>query len=72
MSEPKNFSVNKNKDLLIYTFSNSAYYSVKYIVDELPPELNPKLATTTLSLNLQVAKEIFGFEFKKSFFGHYK
>lgn len=72
MSEPENFKIDKAKGMLIYKFPDSAYYSVKYTTDELPPELTPKLAATTLTMNYEIAKEMFGFEFKKTFFGHYK
>lgn len=72
MSEPENFKIDKTKGILIYKFPDSAYYSVKYTADELPPELTPKLAATTLTMNLEAARDIFGFKFKKTLFGRHE
>ena len=68
-SEPDCFKVAKRKNKLIYSFSESAYYMVKSLVDELPPNLNCQLSSRTLTMDYADAREFFGCSFKRGFFG---
>ena len=71
-SEPAAFKVNKRKKKLVYTFAESAYYDVKYLTDELPPNLNCQLSSRTLTMDYSDAKDFFGYSFKKGLFGNGK
>ncbi len=68
-SEPNSFKVYKRKDKLVYSFAESAYYDVKYLTDELPPNLNCQLSSRTLTMDYSDAKAFFGCTFKKHLFG---
>lgn len=68
-NEPKQFSIDKKKNRLVYTYPDSAnVYELRYICDELPPKLNAKVASKCLSMDLKQACEFFGVRFRKSFF----
>ena len=67
-SEPDSFKVYKRKNKLVYTFAESAYYDVKYLTDELPPNLNCQLSSRTLTMDYSDAKEFFNISFKKGLF----
>ena len=68
-NEKKQFTIDKKKNKLIYTYPDGANtYGLKYICDELPPKLNAKVASRSLVMDLDVASEFFGIKFKKSIF----
>ena len=68
-NEPKQFTIDKKKNKLIYTYpQNANMYELRYINDELPPKLNSKVNSRTLSMDLDKAEEFFGRKFRKRFF----
>ncbi|MCR5596557.1 MAG: phospholipase D family protein [Lachnospiraceae bacterium] len=67
-NEPKQFTVDRKKNKLIYTYpQNANTYGLQYINDELPPKLNSHINSHTLSMDLDAAEEFFGRKFKKRF-----
>ena len=68
-NEPQSFKVHKRKNQLVYEFAESAYYDVKYLTDELPPNLNCQLSSKALMMDYSDAKEFFGCSFRKKLFG---
>ena len=67
-SEPGSFKVYRRKNKLVYTFAESAYYDVKYLIDELPPNLNCQLSSKTLTMDYSDARKFFGCTFKRRLF----
>ncbi len=66
-SEPQSFRVDKQKNLLIYSFPDSAVYEIKYLIDELPARLNAKKNAHSLTMNLDEAEKFFNLKFKRGF-----
>ncbi len=67
-NEPKQFSIDRKKNRLTYTYPESAnMYELRYINDELPPQLNSHVNSRTLSMNLDAAENFFGRRFKRGF-----
>lgn len=71
-TEPQKFMVNKKNNTVTYTFGESSYYDMKKISDELPISLNPKIASTSLMMNLKESQEFFNIKFRKKLFGGYE
>lgn len=68
-NEKKQFTIDRKKNKLIYTYPEGANtYELRYIFDELPPKLNAKVASRSLVMDLDMACEFFGTKFKKSIF----
>lgn len=68
-NERKQFSVDKKKNKLVYTYPDGANtYELRYICDELPPKLNAKVASKSLVMDLDAASEFFGVRFRRSIF----
>ena len=68
-NEKKLFVIDNKKNKLIYTYPEGTNtYELRYICDELPPKLNAKVASSSLVMNLDKAKEFFGINFRKSIF----
>ena len=66
----KMFSVNKKKNTLSYTYSDSSsLYELRYIQQELPPILNASVVGSSIVMDLDKAKEVFGIEFRRGIFG---
>lgn len=69
-NEKKQFTIDKKKNKLIYTYPEGANtYELRYICDELPPKLNAKVASRSLVMDLDIAIEFFGVRFGKTIFG---
>ena len=52
-NEPERFTVDKKKNKLMYSFpENGRLYELRYIHDELPPELEAKLISTSIVMDL--------------------
>ncbi len=69
-NEPKQFTVDRKKNILVYTYPESAnMYQLRYINDELPPKLNSHVNSCTLTMDLDAAEEFFGIKFRKKLFG---
>ena len=68
-SEPDSFKVYKRKNKLVYTFAENAYYDIKYLTDELPPNLNCQLSSRTLTMDYNEAKDFFKRTFRRGLFG---
>ncbi len=69
-NEPKQFKIERKKNLLIYTYpENANMHELKYINDELPPQLNSHVSSRSLSMDLDKAEEFFRRKFKKRLFG---
>lgn len=70
-NEPKQFTIDKKKNKLTYTYPDGAnMYELRYINDELPPQLNSKVNSRSIVMDLDAAKAFFEIEFKKNkFFG---
>ena len=69
-NEKKQFTIDKKKNKLIYTYPEGANtYELRYICDELPPKLNAKVASRSLVMDLDMAIEFFGVKFGKTIFG---
>ncbi len=65
-NDRKWFRVNNKKNTLSYEFpDNSRSYELKYIQQELPPVLNAQVVGSTLIMDLDKAKNIFGVAFRK-------
>lgn len=65
-NEKKQFTVDKKKNKLVYTYPDGAnIYELRYICDELPPRLNAKVASRSLVMDLDAANEYFGVRFRK-------
>ena len=68
-NEPKQFTVDRKKNKLIYTYpENANMHELRYINDELPPKLNSHVNSRTLSMDLDVAEEFFDRKFRKKLF----
>lgn len=68
-NEKKQFTIDKKKNKLVYTYPDGAnIYELRYICDELPPKLNAKVASRSLVMDLNVASEYFGVHFRKGLF----
>ena len=68
-NERKQFTIDKKKNKLIYSYPDGALtHELKYICDELPPKLKSKVASRSLVMELDMACEFFGIKFKKSIF----
>ena len=65
-NEPKQFDVDKKKNRLTYTYPDGAnMYELRYINDELPPQLNSHVNSRSIVMNLDSAKSFFVIDFKK-------
>ncbi|MBQ8317600.1 MAG: phospholipase D family protein [Lachnospiraceae bacterium] len=65
-NERKQFTVDKKKNKLVYTYpEGSNTYELRYICDELPPKLNASVASRCLVMDLDVAREFFEVRFKR-------
>lgn len=69
ISEKKAFKVDRKKNLLIYSVPDSATYDIKYLQDELPPQLEAHKLPSSLTMNLAEAEKFFGMKFKNGIFG---
>ncbi len=68
-NEKGSFNVKRKDNILAYTYpENASVYELKYIADELPPQLNAKRVGKTLTMDLKEAEKFFGVKFKKGFF----
>ena len=68
-NEPKQFTIDRKKNKLIYTYpENANMHELRYINDELPPKLNSHVNSRTLSMDLDAAEEFFGRKFRKKLF----
>ncbi|MBQ3335479.1 MAG: phospholipase D family protein [Eubacteriaceae bacterium] len=68
-SEPEQFTVDKKKNRLIYTYPDGAnYYELRYIKDELPPRLDAQTHSRTLDMDLKAAEDFFELRFKRPSF----
>ncbi len=68
-TERQQFKVDRKANRLIYTVpENANMYELRYINEELPPKLNSKVASRTLTMDLKAAEEFFGKKFKKRLF----
>ena len=68
-SEPEQFTVDKKKNRLIYTYPDGAnYYELRYIKDELPPRLDAQTHSRTLDMDLEAAEDFFELRFKRPSF----
>lgn len=68
-NENQQFSIDKKTNKLKYTVLETFnMYELKYINEELPPKLNSKVASRTLTMDLDVAEEFFGIRFKRRLF----
>lgn len=68
-NERKQFTIDKKKNKLIYSYPDGALtHELKYICDELPPKLKAKVASRSLVMELDMACEFFDIKFKKSIF----
>ena len=67
-NQKDNFSINKKDNTVKYTIPDSASYEIAYLVNELPSSLNAKKFGGTLVMDLDVAKKVFGIDFKKRLF----
>ena len=65
----KAFKVDRKKNLLIYSVPDSATYDIKYLQDELPPQLEAHKLPSSLTMNLAEAEKFFGMKFKNGLFG---
>lgn len=68
-NERVQFTVDRKHNRLTYTVpENSNTYELKYICEELPPHLNAKAASRSLTMNLAEAEKFFETHFKKKLF----
>lgn len=68
-NERSQFNIDRKKNRVTYTVpENSNLYELKYICEELPPELDAKHASRTLSMKLSEAEKFFEVKFKKRLF----
>ncbi len=68
-TEPQQFKIDRKANKITYVVpENFNMYELKYINEELPPKLNSKVASRTLTMDLDVAEEFFGIRFKKKLF----
>lgn len=68
-TEPKNFKVDKKKNLLVYSYPEGGrLYELKYLQDELPSALEARVTAKSIVMKLDVACEIFDTKFKKGLF----
>ena len=71
-TEPENFKINEKKNELQFMFHENAYYEMKSIKHELPPQLDAELYPQSLTMNLGEARKVFPYRFRKNIFGRYK
>ena len=68
-NEPQQFTIDKKKNRLIYTYPEGALtHELRYINDELPPQLDSVVNSRSISMKLDEAKKFFGIDFKKRLF----
>lgn len=68
-SEREQFSVRKKKNTLTYTYpDNGRLFKLPRLKDELPVALNARIASKSLIMDLDEAKDVFGINFRKSIF----
>jgi hypothetical protein len=67
-TQRNNFEIRKKDNLLSYTIPDTSAHEIGYIVNELPSSLNAKKLGSTLNMDLDAAKEVFGINFKKGWF----
>ncbi len=69
-NEKQSFTIKRKENLLVYTYpENASIFDLKYIADELPPQLNVKKLARSLTMDLQEAEKFFDIRFKKGLFG---
>ncbi len=68
-NERSSFKINRKENKVVYTYPENSTYELKYIIDELPPQLDAKKGGKTLSMDLKEAEKFFGIKFKKGLFG---
>lgn len=69
-NEPKQFIIDRKKNKLVYKYpENGNLYELRYINDELPPQLKSHVNACTLSMDLDAAELFFERKFKKKLFG---
>ena len=71
-TEPGNFKINEKKNQLQYSFPENTYYEMKYIKEELPPQLEAEIFPQSMVMNLGEARKLFPYQFKKNILGKYK
>ena len=65
-NEKKSFTIKRKENLLVYTYpENASIFDLKYIADELPPQLNVKRLSRSITMNLQEAEKFFGIKFRR-------
>lgn len=65
-NEPKQFTIDKKKNKLTYTYPDGAnMYELRYINDELPPQLNSHVNSRSIVMDLDAASVFFETDFKK-------
>ena len=68
-SERGAFTINRKTNTLIYSYpENGNIYELKYIYEDLPPELNAVLLSKSIKMDLKEAEKFFGTKFEKGFF----
>ncbi len=68
-SERGAFTINKKSNSLIFSYpENGNMYELKYIYEDLPPELNAVLLPKSIKMDLKEAEKFFGTKFEKGFF----
>lgn len=69
-NENECFKVKRKENLLVYTYpANANTYDLKYLADELPPQLNAKKIAKSLTMDLKEAEKFFGIKFRRRLFG---
>ena len=65
-NEKNSFTIKRKENLLVYTYpENASIFDLKYIADELPPQLNVKRLSRSITMNLQEAEKFFGIKFRR-------
>ena len=65
--EPESFSIDRKNKQLIYSYPEKRAHELKYLKNELPPELKVQVLSRTATMDLDAAKEVFGKKFWKVF-----
>lgn len=68
VSERKSFKVDRRKNLLIYSVPDTATHDIRYLQDELPPQLEAHRHPSSLTMNLREAEKFFDMKFKTGIF----
>ena len=68
-TEPTQFSVNKKRNELVYSYPDQGrLYELQYIQQELPSILNARITARSIIMDYDKAVELFGTKFKKKLF----